>query len=94
LGIDRLPFTDTGAYEPGRLAHSQSSLLGRVMRGRELAAAVAALAGLARACADLVGRRVRDSRSDLATLLAQPHDGLPLPPKLAASAVMNLIAAG
>lgn len=64
------------------------------MRGKELATAIAALAELSRACTDLIGQRARCPGNDLATLLAQAHAGRALPRKLAASAAMNLIAAG
>lgn len=74
-------------------AHGQASLLGRRMRGKELAAAVAALADLSRACLELVGQRRGAPRDDLATMLAQ-STGQELPGKRAASAAMNLIAAG
>jgi cytochrome P450 len=75
-------------------AHGQASLLGRRMRGGELAAAVAALAALSRACRELIGQRASSPGDDLGTLLAQPGAGRELPSKRAASAAMNLIAAG
>jgi len=75
-------------------AHGQASLLGRKMRGRELAIAVAALADLSRACRELIGQRTASPHDDLATLLTQPGPGKELPRKRAASAAMNLIAAG
>lgn len=89
-----LGFPRETALAVQRWAHGQASLLGRRMRGKDLAAAVAALAELSRACRDLVGQRVRSPGNDMATLLAEPHAGRALPPKLAASAAMNLIAAG
>lgn len=75
-------------------AYGQASLLGRRMRGKELAGAVAALADLSRACQELVGQRAASPADDLATLLAHPGGGQQLPAKRAASAAMNLIAAG
>lgn len=91
---DILGFPRTTAQAIRGWAHGQASLLGSKMRGRELAVAIGALAELARACADLVASRKGDAADDLATLLGQAHDGQVMPAKLAASAAMNLIAAG
>jgi hypothetical protein len=60
-------------------ADAQASLLGQDLRGRSLAAALTALAALARACRDLTGARLGDALQDLASLAAPSEGALTAP---------------